>query len=98
MLMNDTSLIIKVSVQTRLLGYCPDHRTHQEWQDRKPRLLIPLILVESRAELLKVCDVDFFDIGDVRDVLVGERHLLGNAAAQTDELDVLHGCFRLQAR
>ena len=39
------------------------------------------------AERFELGDVDFFDVGEVRNLRVADHHLLGDAPAQADHLD-----------
>jgi len=45
--------------------------------------------VELRAQFLQRGDIAFLDIGKMRDRALGRGHVLGNAAAQADHLDLL---------
>ena len=72
-----------------LLGDRLDHRPHQEGQQRQLRPVGALLLVERGAQFLERGDVDLLDIGDVRDARFRQRHLLGDLAAQADDLDLL---------
>ena len=48
--------------------------------------------LSARAQLFERGDVDFLDIGEVRDAALGLRHLLGDLAAQADDLDSSSPC------
>ena len=96
-LTHDAGLVVEERIEIGLLGDRPHHGAHQERQERQLRLVVPLLLVERRAELLKLADIDLLDIGDVGNAGVRDRHLLGDPAAQADHLDLFDGRPRLKA-
>ena len=98
MLVDDPRLVVEQRVQLRLLG---DRLTIARIRNGSSVSLgwvRTLLLVEGGAQFLERGDVDLLDIGDVRDVRVRQRHPLGDLAAQSDQLDVLHRIVRLQPR
>ena len=86
---DDAGLVVEQRVDAGLVGDRLDHRPHQERQQGQLRPVGALLLVQRGAQFLERGDVDLLDIGDVRDARLGERHLLGDLAAQPDDLDVL---------
>ena len=97
MLMQDTRFVVEMRIQAGLLRDSAHHRAHQEGQQGQPRLVRALPSVQRRPKLFERSDVDLLNVGDVRDARVGDRHLLGDLAAQADHLDVFNGCLRLIA-
>ena len=58
---------------------------------------MPFLLVERCPKLLELGDIDLLNVGNVGNARVGNRHFLGDPAAQPDHLDVFHGSPRLKA-
>src|SRR5262245_65131553 len=85
---DDAPLVVMVRVDLWQLPDRLDHSAHKERQDREARP-ISFFNVEFGAEILESGDVNLLDIGDVRDPRLGERHLVGNAPAKADDLDLL---------
>ena len=66
-------------------------RADQESQHREmPALRAPL-RIEPLAQGFEFGDVDFLDVGEVRDAALGVLHLLRDLAAQADDLDGFGG-------
>src|SRR5690606_12412726 len=89
MAVDDAGIVVEDRVDLRLLGNRLHHRAHQERQDRQFRAVSVALGVEAGAQFLERLDTDFLDIGDVRDARFRPRHLLYDAAAQADDLDLL---------
>ena len=96
-LMEDARFVVEERVQVRLVGDRLAPSRASGTAAASARLGRPLLLVERGAQLLERGDVDLFDIGDVRDVGVRQRHPLGDLAAQADELDVFDRSLRCSA-
>src|SRR3954465_6954018 len=84
-LMNDAGLVVETCVEAWVLADCAHHRMHQEWQGRE-FWLAGRARVQLLAQLFERCDVDFFDISEVRNTRTGRRDLLGDHAAQARDL------------
>ena len=66
-------------------------------KQRQLRLVVPFLLVERCPKLLEPGDIDLLNVGNVGNARVGNRHFLGDPAAQADHLDVFYGSPRLKA-
>ncbi len=65
--MKDPGVVVERSVEVGLLSQRARGRAHQEPEHCQPRLPRPLLLVERGAQLFERLNVDFLDIGDMRD-------------------------------
>ncbi len=71
-------------------------RHHHERQIAERSCVFRARLIQMRAQRFEFGDIDFFDIGEVRNVALGLAHALGNQAAQSDDLDFRRvGCIGL---
>ncbi len=62
-------------------------RHHHQRQIAQGTCVFGARQVQMRAQRLEFGDIDFFDIGKVRNVALGLAHALGNQTAQSDDFD-----------
>ena len=80
----DAGFIIKAGVDLRVLGDRVDDRADQERQQgQMTAVLMPGI--ELGAQLFESADIDFLDVGEMRDVPLRLLQMLGDRAAQTGD-------------
>jgi|GEM_PF-3921437 len=83
---DDACLIIIACVDHREVGQrLAERDDHQRQQGELGP--VAAIVVQVPAHGLQRGDVDFLDIGEVRNVALGRGHVFGNATAQADDLD-----------
>ncbi len=93
-------LIVVTRVDHREMGQRLADRGDDERQQRELRFRTT-IGIQLGARFLEIGYVDLLDVGKVRDVALGRGHVLGDAAAHPDNLDLLVGaavcCGRIAA-
>ena len=75
-------------VALRVFSQRLDQGQAEERQQRKPVVRVPAG-VQVFAQGLELGDVDFLDVGKMRDLALRRRHALGDDAPQPDNLDFL---------
>ena len=87
-------LVVEAGVDLREVGHRAHDRADGQRQRREFAALHRVLAVQFLAQRHHLGDVDFLDVGEVRDRALGQQHLLRDRAAQADELDLARAVGR----
>ena len=96
--LDDVVVVVVMRIDLREVGDRLDDREHEERQQGQFRPLLGRAGVERGAQFLERGDVDFLDVGKMRDAARGLGHVLGDAPAHADDLDGLDRLIGRSAR
>ncbi|MNI69186.1 hypothetical protein D3C73_1249210 [compost metagenome] len=83
-------VVIIAGVDLRVVRQGLDHGAHDEGQQGELGLIFGPVLVEVETQRLKLGQIAFLDIVDMRDAALGLLHLLGDLAPQADDARIMH--------
>ncbi len=89
----DIGLVVEGGVEHRPIGDRLGHRSDQEGQHGQLGI-VAAVAVHHRPRFLERGDVEFLDQSEVRDSALRLLHILGDLAAEADDLDRLVGARR----
>ena len=92
---HDHRFVVEGRVEHRPVGKRPGHCGDQEREQRQLRI-VAAVAVHHLPRFFERGDVELLDQGEVLNAAVRLRHVLGDLAAQADDLDRLVLCAALQ--